>query len=151
MSTKPAIRAAAKKNKTAATTASDTAAGKPAATPEKPAPQAAPAPVVARKTAAAPVKKVADAAPVQPVNAAAAPVEKAKTGKIKMERDSFTIPRDEYAQIAILKKRLEALGKPVKKSELLRAGLKLLAAMDDHALQTAVIAVPIIKTGRPKK
>lgn len=148
MSTKPAIRAAAK-NKAAATTASGTAANKPAAAQATPSPQAAPAPVAAKKTAAPSVKKAAVAPAAE--SKTAAPVEKTKPAKIKMERDSFTIPKDEYAQIAILKKRLEALGKPVKKSELLRAGLKLLAAMNDNALQTAVIAVPIIKTGRPKK
>lgn len=73
-----------------------------------------------------------------------------KPEKIKMERDSFTIPKEEYAQIANLKKRLEVLGKPAKKSELLRAGLKLLANMDDTMLQASMAAIPTIKTGRPK-
>lgn len=73
-----------------------------------------------------------------------------KQAKTKMERDSFTMPRDEYAQISTLKKRLEGLGQPVKKSELLRAGLKLLAGMDDAALQASLASVPVIKTGRPK-
>lgn len=68
-----------------------------------------------------------------------------------MERDSFTMPKEEYAQIATLKKRLEGLAKPAKKSELLRAGLKLLSAMDDASLKAAMAAVPTIKTGRPKK
>lgn len=74
-----------------------------------------------------------------------------KTPKPKMERDSFTMPKDEYAQIALLKRRLEGLGRPVKKSELLRAGLKLLSAMDDVALTAALADIPAIKTGRPKK
>lgn len=73
-----------------------------------------------------------------------------KPEKIKMERDSFTMPREEYAQIATLKKRLDVLGKPAKKSELLRAGLKLLAGMDDALLLTSLAAIPTIKTGRPK-
>lgn len=73
-----------------------------------------------------------------------------KQAKTKMERDSFTMPRDEYAQIANLKKRLDSLGQPVKKSELLRAGLKLLAGMDDATLQASLSSVPVIKTGRPK-
>lgn len=74
-----------------------------------------------------------------------------KSGKVKMERDSFTMPRDEYAQLAALKARLLALGHPAKKSELLRAGIKLLAAMTDLRLKKAMADVPVIKTGRPKK
>ena len=77
--------------------------------------------------------------------------ETVKSGKVKMERDSFTMPRDEYAQLAALKARLLALGQPAKKSELLRAGIKLLAAMTDLRLKKAMVDVPVIKTGRPKK
>lgn len=73
-----------------------------------------------------------------------------KPVKIKMERDSFTMPKDEYAQIAELKKRLERAGQPAKKSELLRAGLALLSKMDDAALAASLAAIPTIKTGRPK-
>lgn len=76
---------------------------------------------------------------------------KVKTRKAKMERDSFTMPKDEYAQITILKARLLALGQPAKKSELLRAGIKLLAAMTDNTLKTTLAAIPVIKTGRPNK
>jgi hypothetical protein len=38
----------------------------------------------------------------------------------------------------------------VKKSELLRAGIKALAAMGDAAFAAALGNVPAIKTGRPK-
>ena len=76
---------------------------------------------------------------------------KMKTEKVKMERDSFTMPKDEYAQLAILKGRLTAMGQPAKKSELLRAGIKLLAAMSDNTLKTTLAKVPVIKTGRPNK
>lgn len=74
----------------------------------------------------------------------------AKAKKPKLVRDSFTIPKDEYTVIEALKQRCATLAQPVKKSELLRAGLKVLASMDDAALRTAVQAVPSIKTGRPK-
>jgi hypothetical protein len=40
---------------------------------------------------------------------------------------------------------------PAKKSELLRAGLKALAAMPDATIKKALLAVPSIKTGRPAK
>lgn len=76
---------------------------------------------------------------------------KPKLEKVKMERDSFTMPKDEYAQINILKTRLTALGQPAKKSELLRAGIKLLAAMSDNTLKTTLAKIPVIKTGRPTK
>lgn len=71
--------------------------------------------------------------------------------KKKMERDSFTMPKDEYVQFSVLKKRLEVLGQPAKKSELLRAGVKLLTNMTDKQLKEALSGIPVIKTGRPKK
>ena len=72
------------------------------------------------------------------------------TGKSsKLVRDSFTIPKAEYASIDILKIRAIGLGTSVKKSELLRAGLMVLKGMSDAAFKTAVAAVPTLKTGRP--
>jgi hypothetical protein len=76
---------------------------------------------------------------------------KEKAPKLKMERDSFTMPKAEYAQIHVLKERLAKLGQPVKKSELLRAGIMQLTAMTDAALKAALSKVPTIKTGRPNK
>lgn len=78
-------------------------------------------------------------------------VAKEKAPKLKMERDSFTMPKTEYAQFAVLKERLTKLGQPAKKSELLRAGIMQLSAMTDAALKAAMSKVPAIKTGRPKK
>ena len=77
--------------------------------------------------------------------------EKAKVEKIRMVRDSFTMPKDEYAQLTLLKARLTSMGQPAKKSELLRAGIKLLAAMSDNTLKTTLAKIPVIKTGRPNK
>ncbi len=74
-----------------------------------------------------------------------------KPNKMKMARDSFTMPKDEYAQLAILKIRLAELGQPAKKSELLRAGIQLLVSMTDVRLKAAMAVIPAIKTGRPKK
>lgn len=76
---------------------------------------------------------------------------KAKPEKVKMERDSFTMPKDEYAQLTLLKARLTSMGQPAKKSELLRAGIKLLVAMSDNTLKTTLAKIPVIKTGRPNK
>lgn len=97
-------------------------------------------PVTAKPVA---VKKVA---PVKVV-----PAKATKVPKLKMERDSFTMPKTEYAQLGVLKDRLVKLGQPAKKSELLRAGIMQLAAMTDAALKAAMAKVPTIKTGRPNK
>ena len=77
--------------------------------------------------------------------------QKEKTPKLKMERDSFTMPKAEYAQIHVLKERLAKQGHHAKKSELLRAGIMQLTTMTDAALKAAMSKVPTIKTGRPKK
>jgi hypothetical protein len=74
-----------------------------------------------------------------------------KTKKIKLVRDSFTIPKAEFEVIEVLKTRCIAFGQPMKKSELLRAGIKLLATLDDAGLQAALAQVPSLKTGRPAK
>ncbi len=111
------------------------------------------APLAAKKTIAKKVvaKKVVVAQP-KPMQAAAVKVEKAlKPAKPKLVRDSFTIPKDEYQVLADLKARMTKLMQPAKKSELLRAGLKALAAMPDAVIKKALLAVPSIKTGRPAK
>lgn len=113
------------------------------ATPKKPAAAPAPAPKAgptrpARKTPIA--KKPAPAPKAEKT---------AKAKKPKLVRDSFTIPKPEYLVLEELKQRAAALAHPVKKSELLRAGIKALAAMPDAAFLTALNNVPAIKTGRP--
>ncbi len=69
--------------------------------------------------------------------------------KPKLVRDSFTIPKTEFAAIDQLKTRAIALGSSVKKSELLRAGLMVLQGLNDAAYKVALAAVPTLKTGRP--
>jgi hypothetical protein len=108
------------------------------------------APVKSAPVKSAPVKsapvKAAPAKPAKPTKAAK-PV---KAKKPKLVRDSFTIPKDEYVVIDSLKTRAGKLGQAVKKSELLRAGVKALAAMSDIQFKAALNNVPTIKTGRPK-
>ena len=129
--------------------ATPSAAAKPkATTPVKKA--VAPKAVAVKTTSSATASKKPVA--VKKVAAAKAPVVKVpKAPKLKMERDSFTMPKTEYAQFAVLKDRLVKLGQPAKKSELLRAGIMQLAAMTDAALKAAMAKVPTIKTGRPNK
>lgn len=152
--TSPAKSAAAKLTVAKPATAKPVAS-KPPATKKPAVKVAAKTPVAAKTTIAkAPAAKPATSKPaIKVVNKTTVTAEKdkPKVSKVKMERDSFTMPKEEYAQIATLKKRLEVAGQPAKKSELLRAGLKLLAAMDDAALKAALASVPVIKTGRPKK
>jgi hypothetical protein len=84
--------------------------------------------------------------------APAAPKAKAlKEKKVKVVRDSFTIPKSEFTQIAEMKKRAMALGVDIKKSELIRAGLQAVFALPDASFKKALAAVPTLKTGRPSK
>ena len=113
-------------------------------------------PHVARKPVAAkPVTKTVatKAAPKRVGKAAPAnrPAKPEKVKKPKLVRDSFTIPKLEYAVVEQLKQRAAKLGAPVKKSELLRAGIKLLATLATADYLAALAAVPTIKTGRPSK
>jgi hypothetical protein len=101
--------------------------------------------VTARKTTSA-AKKITPATPESKAPASAGrkrlskafarPLDK-KLAKTKLVRDRFTIPETEYEQLVELKKRLSALGFSIKKSELVRAGLLLLGAMDDTKLKAA--------------
>ena len=102
-----------------------------------------------RKTPVAAKKTVRAAAPAK---MAEAPIlAEVKVKKPKLVRDSFTIPKNEYVVIDSLKARAIAAGQAVKKSELLRAGIKALAAMSNTQFKAALSNVPPIKTGRPKK
>lgn len=104
--------------------------------------------IAGRKSAAKtpPAKKSTDA-----VVSHVASGKPAKQKKVKLVRDSFTLPKDERAALDQLKQRAAKLAHPSKKSEVLRAGIKTLAEMSDKSFLAALKAVPAIKTGRPKK
>jgi hypothetical protein len=95
------------------------------------------------------------AAPKLPKAAKPAPAAtdaaKPARAKEKLVRDSFTMPRNEFALIAQLKERALGFKRATKKSELLRAGLQALAAASDAQLQALLVALPQLKAGRPKK
>ncbi len=103
-------------------------------------PAAAPVPEVAPKKTKAAATSVVDGLADKP----------AKLHKPKLVRDSFTIPKDEYQVLDVLKGRALGLELHVRKSELLRAGIQALNAMTDRAFLKAIGAVPTLKTGRPK-
>ena len=100
------------------------------------------------KPATAAVKKPAKKVAVKPQKTHK---KKVSEKKEKVVRDSFTMPQSDYALIAELKEKAVNSGLHVKKSELLRAGLRLLAKSNAAQLQRAVAALEKIKTGRPTK
>jgi hypothetical protein len=100
---------------------------------------AAPKPRPSTKAAKAPAESRAAVASTAPTNV-----------KNKLIRDSFTIPKSEYVVLDELKQRATLLMRPAKKSELLRAGIKSLAAMSDKAFLLALAGVPNLQTGRPR-
>lgn len=127
-------------------------AKKASATPKTPVkPKAAPVKSPAGKTPVrkASAKKVPAKAPKAKKIAVTKPEKTEKPKKAKLVRDSFTIPKAEYLVLDDLKQRAARLTRPAKKSELLRAGIKALAALSDAAFLTALQQVPAIKTGRP--
>lgn len=69
-----------------------------------------------------------------------------KPAKPKLVRDSFSMPKEDYAVLQDLKARAAGLGRPAKKSEVLRAGVKALAAMGDAAFLAQVGALPAGKS-----
>jgi len=114
------------------------------------APKRSPRKTSAVKKATAPKRPTPKAAaPAKAPTVVNKPVKLEKVKKPKLIRDSFTIPKPEYVVLDALKERAGKLARSAKKSELLRAGIKALAAMPDAAFLAALAAVPTIKTGRP--
>lgn len=108
--------------------------------------------LAAKKTPAAKKEATSAKASAKPKAKPGVPAapEAAKPPKTKLVRDSFTMPKPEYQVIDTLKERSAKAGRPIKKSEVLRAGIKALAAMSDAAFAAAIADVPVLKTGRPK-
>jgi hypothetical protein len=71
--------------------------------------------------------------------------------KVKVVRDSFTMPQTDYDLITLLKKRSLQSGIEINKSEILRAGLSALNQMTDIEFSDKIKTVEKIKTGRPKQ
>lgn len=96
-------------------------------------------------------KSATPVAKAVPKKTEAAVPEKKTKQKIKVVRDSFTMPAAEYNQIAEIKAACLDAGMPVKKSEVLRAGLQVLAGMSVAQIKRRLATLEKIKTGRPKK
>ncbi|WP_133594319.1 hypothetical protein [Azoarcus indigens] len=107
---------------------------------------------VARPQPATPVKAQAAEAGVV---TKAKPADKAKAGKAgkreKVVRDSFSLPKHEHAQLKQLRADLLKAGRESTKSELLRAGLSLLATRGKGELLALLNALPVVPKGKSKK
>jgi hypothetical protein len=74
----------------------------------------------------------------------------AKPKKLKLISDKFTLLKEEFAVLEVLKKRAAKAALPAKKSALLRAGIQALAAMNDAAFATALGSLPATKPAPTK-
>lgn len=128
---------------------------KPPAQPTAKPAAKAPAPVAQRSSAkgATPTgsKSVTKAPASVAAAAPASPEKPPKPAKLRLVRDSFTMPEADVALLAVLKARALGLGRATKKSELLRAGLQLLNQQEPAVLMAALERLQPIKTGRPKQ
>ncbi|MAF01317.1 MULTISPECIES: hypothetical protein [unclassified Herbaspirillum] len=144
---------------------------KPVAKPAAPKPAAVKKPAVKPATRAAAKPAAAPAAPKadKKVEKVAKPekadkpvkaeklekvekVEKApKAKKVKQVRDSFTMPENEYAVLAQVKKTCLKSGVEIKKSDLLRIGVSLIKNLKINELKDILGSLTPLKVGRPKK
>jgi hypothetical protein len=102
-------------------------------------------PSTAKASVAIETKEVVDAVEVE----AKTDIKKIKSAKVKVIRDSFSFPEQDYLKISELKKTCLAAGIHVKKGEILRAGLHLLTQLSLDELKLAVERVEKVQTGRP--
>jgi hypothetical protein len=136
------------------------AAAKKAAAKKAPAKKAVAKKAVAKKAVAkkapakkAPAKKAAakkPAAKKSKVEAVeVAPAQKPK--KVKLVRDSFTMPGHEYQVLQDIKKAALKAGIELKKSDLLRIGVSMLKNFSVTQLDKARATLTKLRAGRPKK
>jgi hypothetical protein len=132
----------------AKTSAVNAAAVKKSATAQpKAKPASAPTPAPASALAA---KPSAVHTPAKPVSAKVKPAKKPSTPKIKLVRDSFTLPEPDHTLIKQCKKAAVSAGRETKKSEVLRAAIQVFSAMPVVAQLAAYERLSAIAVGRPK-
>jgi len=122
-----------------------------AATAAAPLTAAKAAPAKAASAKSVPVKSAPVAVAAAPKAVAAEKPAKVEKHRKKLVRDSFTMPADDFALIAMLKERALDGKRPAKKSELLRAGLRALIGLKATELAAALNALAPVKAGRPTK
>lgn len=100
---------------------------------------------LAKALAAKPAAKIPGMSrPPKPDGANATKANKRKPGTRR-----YKFADDEYAQLTALKRRLATLGSSIRRSELLRAGLLVLVAMNDDQLKRAVACVAGVESVGP--
>lgn len=107
--------------------------------------------VIAKKPATASRKVAGKTASAASKPKAALPLKKDKPEKIKMVRDSFSMPEADYAKLIGLKKKCIAAGVHVKKSELLRLGLLQLSKLGNAALIISAKRIATVKKNKAAK
>ena len=140
---KSAARQSASQSKVASTTASAAKVKTVAKTSVKSAGKKSVASGTA-KSASKPTAKSKAQAQAQAQAKTKAPV-KGEKSKTKLVRDNVTMPREDWDLLQSLKTRALSFSRPTKKSELLRAGLKLLAGLSDAKLQAALESLTPLK------
>ena len=151
----PAIRAKARSGSARAgkSVAARKVASSAAASKAVPKPESTPGPA----NLAQPEPPRAKAGSERPAEVLAIEDKKAKSGRAKLakpekvERDSFSMPAGEHKRIKALRAALAEAGCEASKSEVLRAGLALLAARDVHEVARIVAALPKVPKGRRGK
>ncbi|MHB1299603.1 MAG: hypothetical protein ACYCY8_01885 [Burkholderiales bacterium] len=117
--------------------------------PEKPAAKAIAPKPAAKAIASKVAPRTAAKSAVKPATKPETQAKAAKPKASKVIRDSFTFPETDYRKISELKKACLGLGINAKKSEILRAGLHVLASLDKAKLKEVISRIEKIKTGRP--
>ena len=105
-------------------------------------------PAKAKKVAKAVVKPPSKKTVAMPKPAVKKPK---KEPKEKVVHDSFSMPKTEYLKIAEIKEACLKAGLDVRKSKILRAGLKALGEMNQLQLESVLAGLGKAKTARPKK
>ena len=76
-------------------------------------------------------------------------VEPSRAKRTKVVRDAYSMPVEDHELVEAARKRAGRNGLLVTKSEVVRAGLRLIAGLEDAHFIEALEAVEKLKTGRP--
>ena len=78
-------------------------------------------------------------------------IEKGKEKREKVVRDSFSMPKTEHAGLKTLRTELARAGRICTKSELLRAGLRLVSGRSIESLVKLLDSLPVVPKGKSAK
>jgi hypothetical protein len=150
MAKKAATKRAAVKKPSAQKVPAKKAAAKKAPTKKAPAKKDLDVKAVAKKPSAKkPTAQKTSTKKPKVVSVEVAPAQKAK--KMKLVRDSFTMPGHEYQVLQDIKKAALKAGIELKKSDLLRIGVSMLKNFSITQLDKARAKLTKLRAGRPKK